>query len=161
MELTEGPWKKEIMHTNSSLPTKDMHTAQLFRSTYETLKIKPSKSPKYPGKPSSLHLHIYLYLEKMHTLSRRKDGHKITYPDQEKLSNKRSGLTSKFHHENKYNNNVRFEGVRFICGPHLAIIGPSEARADFNGKVRAANKYYARKMNIITIITHFCEFAST
>ena len=29
-----------------------------------------------------------------------------------------------------YNNNVHFEGVRFICGPHLAIIGPSEARAD-------------------------------
>ena len=30
----------------------------------------------------------------------------------------------------EYNNNVHFEGVRFICGPHLAIIGPSEARAD-------------------------------
>ena len=29
-----------------------------------------------------------------------------------------------------YNNNVHFEGVRFICGPHLAIIGPSGARAD-------------------------------
>ena len=27
-------------------------------------------------------------------------------------------------------NNVHFEGVTFICGPHLAIIGPSEARAD-------------------------------
>ena len=30
----------------------------------------------------------------------------------------------------QYNNNVHFEGVRFICSPHLAIIGPSEARAD-------------------------------
>ena len=30
----------------------------------------------------------------------------------------------------EYNNNVHFEGVRFICGPHLAIIGPSETRAD-------------------------------
>ena len=30
----------------------------------------------------------------------------------------------------EYNNNVHFEGIRFICGPHLAIIGPSEARAD-------------------------------
>ena len=29
-----------------------------------------------------------------------------------------------------YNNNVHFEGVRFICCPHLDIIGPSEARAD-------------------------------
>ena len=52
-----------------------------------------------------------------------------------------------------YYNNVHFEGVRFICGPHLAIIGPSEARA--------ANESYARKMNIITIITHFYEFTST
>ena len=28
------------------------------------------------------------------------------------------------------NNNVHFKGVRFICGPHLAIVGPSEARAE-------------------------------
>ena len=34
----------------------------------------------------------------------------------------------------EYNNNVHFKGVRLICGPHLAIIGPSEARVDFNGK---------------------------
>ena len=33
-------------------------------------------------------------------------------------------------YDREYNNNVHFEGVRFICGPHLAIIGPSEARAD-------------------------------
>ena len=43
-----------------------------------------------------------------------------------------------------------FSGLSFNCGPHLAIIGPSEA-----------NGSYARKMNIITIITHFCEFTST
>ena len=30
----------------------------------------------------------------------------------------------------KYNNNVHFEGVRFICGPHIAITGPSEAGTD-------------------------------
>ena len=30
----------------------------------------------------------------------------------------------------QYNNNVYFKGVRFIFGPNLAIIGPSEARAD-------------------------------
>ena len=30
----------------------------------------------------------------------------------------------------EYNNNVHFEGIRLICGPHLAIISPSEARAD-------------------------------
>ena len=60
-----------------------------------------------------------------------------------------------------YYNNVHFEGIRFLCGPHLAIIGPNEARADLNGKVRAANESYARKMNIITIITHFCGFTST
>ena len=34
------------------------------------------------------------------------------------------------HTDEYYNNNVHSEGVRFICGPHLAIIGPSEARAD-------------------------------
>ena len=28
------------------------------------------------------------------------------------------------------NNNVHFKGVRFSCGPHLAINGPGEARAD-------------------------------
>ena len=61
----------------------------------------------------------------------------------------------------QYNNNVHFEGVRFICGPHLAIIGPRESKGRFNGKVRAANESYALKMNIITIITHFCEFTST
>ena len=27
-------------------------------------------------------------------------------------------------------NNVHLKGIRFICGPHLAIIDPSEARAD-------------------------------
>ena len=30
----------------------------------------------------------------------------------------------------EYNNNAHFEGARFISGPHLAIIGPSEARAN-------------------------------
>ena len=30
----------------------------------------------------------------------------------------------------KYDNNVHFEGTRFICNPHLAIIGRSEARAN-------------------------------
>ena len=29
--------------------------------------------------------------------------------------------------EQKKNNNVHFKGVTFICGPHLVIIGPSEA----------------------------------
>ena len=29
----------------------------------------------------------------------------------------------------EYNNNVHFKDVRFICSPHLAIIGPSEAMA--------------------------------
>ena len=38
----------------------------------------------------------------------------------------------------QYDNKVHFEGVRFICGPHLVIIGPSEARVDLNGKIRAA-----------------------
>ena len=32
------------------------------------------------------------------------------------------------------------------------------SKGRFNGKVRAANESYARKMNIITIITHFYEF---
>ena len=30
----------------------------------------------------------------------------------------------------EYDNNVHFEGVRFICGLHLVIIGLSKARAD-------------------------------
>ena len=33
-------------------------------------------------------------------------------------------------YSHQYNNNVHFEGVRFICGPHPAIIGQGEARAD-------------------------------
>ena len=31
----------------------------------------------------------------------------------------------------------------------------------FNGKIRAANESDARKMNIITIITDFCELTAT
>ena len=49
-------------------------------------------------------------------------------------------------------NNVHFKGVRFIC---------ERSKGRFNGKLRAADESYARKMNIITIITHFCEFTST
>ena len=30
----------------------------------------------------------------------------------------------------EYDNYVHFEGVRFICDPHLVIIGPSEGRVD-------------------------------
>ena len=48
----------------------------------------------------------------------------------------------------QYNNNVHFEG------PYLVIIGPSEA-SDDNDNIRVANESFARKMNIITIITHF------
>ena len=40
-----------------------------------------------------------------------------------------------------------------------ARILPLSAR--FNGKVRAVNEFYPRKMNIIIIITHFCKFTST
>ena len=57
------------------------------------------------------------------------------------------------HFGNEYDNNVNFEGVRFICGPHLAII--------HIGKIRVSNESYTRKMNIITIITHFCKFTPT
>ena len=45
-----------------------------------------------------------------------------------------------------------------------ARILPLSGRAKqgrFNGKERAANESFARKMNIITIITYFCEFSST
>ena len=54
---------------------------------------------------------------------------------------------------NEYDNNVHFEGVRFICGPHLVIIDI--------GKIRASSESYARKMNIVTIITHFRKFNPT
>ena len=53
----------------------------------------------------------------------------------------------------EYDNNVHLEGARFICGPYLVII--------HIGKIRASNESYARKMNIITIITHFCKFTLT
>ena len=43
----------------------------------------------------------------------------------------------------QYNNIVHLEGVRFICGPHLVMNLTPE------------------KMNIITIITHFCRFTPT
>ena len=36
----------------------------------------------------------------------------------------------------------------------LSLSVPSEARDD-NDKIRVANESFARKMNIITIITHF------
>ena len=37
----------------------------------------------------------------------------------------------KFNHfEIQYDNNVHFDGVRLICGPHLVIVGLSETRAD-------------------------------
>ena len=32
---------------------------------------------------------------------------------------------------------------------------PERSKGQFTGKIRAANESYARKMNIITIITHF------
>ena len=38
---------------------------------------------------------------------------------------------------------------------------PERSKGRFNGKVRAANESDARKMNIIAIITHFCESTST
>ena len=44
--------------------------------------------------------------------------------------------------------------------PYLVIIGPSEARDD-NDKIRVANESFARKMNIITIITHFQVYVGT
>ena len=50
---------------------------------------------------------------------------------------------------NEYDNNVHFEDVRFICGPHLVIIHIS--------KIRESDESYARKMNIIIIIAHFCQ----
>ena len=51
---------------------------------------------------------------------------------------------------NEYDNNVHFEDVRLICGPHLVIIHIS--------KIRASDESYARKMNIIIIIiAHFCQ----
>ena len=53
-----------------------------------------------------------------------------------------------------YNNNVHFEDGRLICSPYLVIIGPSEAMDD-NDKIRIANESFARKINIITIISHF------
>ena len=53
---------------------------------------------------------------------------------------------------NEYDNNVHFKGVGFICGSHLVI---------HIGKIRASNESYARKMNIISIITPFCKFTPT
>ena len=43
---------------------------------------------------------------------------------------------------NEYDNNVHFEDVRLICGPHLVIIHIS--------KIRASDESHARKINIIT-----------
>ena len=51
------------------------------------------------------------------------------------------------------NQEVQFEGVRFTCGPHLVII--------HIGKIREPNESYARKMNIVTILVHFCKFTPT
>ena len=51
--------------------------------------------------------------------------------------------------ENEYDNDVHFEDVRFICGPHPVIIHIN--------KIRASDESYARKMNVIIIIGHFCQ----
>ena len=51
------------------------------------------------------------------------------------------------------NQEVHFEGVRFICGLHLVII--------HTGKIRESNESYASKMNIVTIVIHFCKFTPT
>ena len=48
---------------------------------------------------------------------------------------------------NEYDNNAHFEGVRFICGPHFVIIHIC--------KIKESSESYARKMNIVAIITHF------
>ena len=57
----------------------------------------------------------------------------------------------------EYDNNIHFEGIRFICGMHLVIIGLSEARANLMTRYRGLqmSESYAPKMNTITIITHF------
>ena len=68
-------------------------------------------------------------------------------------SNKREPWTKYVNCGNEYDNNVHSEDVRFICGAHLVIIRI--------GKIRASNESYPRKMNIITIITHFCNFTLT
>ena len=55
----------------------------------------------------------------------------------------------------KFDNNLHFEGVKFICGLHLTIIGPERSKGRSNDEIRAANVSYARIMNITITITHF------
>ena len=49
-------------------------------------------------------------------------------------------------------NNVRFSGLKFICSPYLAIKSALASLGPISGKIRAANEYYALKMNIIVIL---------
>ena len=67
--------------------------------------------------------------------------------------NERQPWTNYVNSGNEYDNNVYFEGVRFICSPHLVII--------HIGKINASIESYTRKMNIIAVITHFCKFTPT
>ena len=66
--------------------------------------------------------------------------------------NERQPWTKYVNFGNEYDS-VHFEGVGFICSPHLVII--------HIGKIRASNESYTRKMNVISIITHFCKFTPT
>ena len=35
---------------------------------------------------------------------------------------------------------------------------PERNKGRFISKIRAANESYPRKMNVVTVITHFCKF---
>ena len=51
-----------------------------------------------------------------------------------------------------YNNNVHVEGIRFICGPRLVIIGLSERRVDLiNGKIRPQMNLTQEKTTLLLL----------
>ena len=43
----------------------------------------------------------------------------------------------------------------------ILSLSADQRKDQFNGKIRGADASYARKMNIITIFTHFCKFTPT
>ena len=49
-------------------------------------------------------------------------------------------------------NNVHFSGVRCICSPYLAIKSALASLGPIIARCRAANEFYALKMNLIVIL---------
>ena len=61
----------------------------------------------------------------------------------------------------EYDNNAHFEDGKIHLWAASCYYLPERSKGRINIKINATNEFYARKMNIITIIAHFCKFTLT